>query len=428
MKKIKLFIFLGLLASCSDNEFKGHDQVFSVYGQQYDIGEAVLWHSNNSTVISQVDSSWVDKYIYQNPLYPWLAPEEREDSVPFFTANIENKQTGNFILSMYEEGILINNVLKSAFGRGACVCLHLYSSDTETLKSGTYRFGTESKEFTFKGFYAADYEFGGEKPVYAIVNGGEVEVAFEGENISVSYDCKTENGASLVGRYTGVYKQLDIRNPEYDKEVVAIANDNLLEALFDTVMSTAPTPIPEPDYVRAKAFFNSMSKDTYTGEEFGNTQVTQNIDKLNRIDIALAYDDAESLIYFESPTKMRKLLWHGEYVNTTSFPMVVYDFDLRCHTKYMSVPVGFSDTDFENIESGEDFDFTMQEERCAFSPEAVCPIFLYMENGHGVRGCIRINRIEPVKDEVVNGVLFHRNPQVYFDLKYRKTQVNQDIF
>ena len=35
-------------------------------------------------------------------------------------------------------------------------------SDTENLKSGTYHFGTESKEFTFKGFYAVDYEFGGD--------------------------------------------------------------------------------------------------------------------------------------------------------------------------------------------------------------------------------------------------------------------------
>ena len=42
MKKIKLFVFLCLLASCSDNEFKGHEQSFSVYGQQYDIGEVVL--------------------------------------------------------------------------------------------------------------------------------------------------------------------------------------------------------------------------------------------------------------------------------------------------------------------------------------------------------------------------------------------------
>ena len=50
MKKIKLFVFLCLLASCSDNEFKGHEQSFSVYGQQYDIGEVVLWHSNNSMI------------------------------------------------------------------------------------------------------------------------------------------------------------------------------------------------------------------------------------------------------------------------------------------------------------------------------------------------------------------------------------------
>lgn len=40
----------------------------------------------------------------------------------------------------------------------------------------------------------------------------------------------------------------------------------------------------------------------------------------------------------------------------------------------------------------------------------------------------RINRIEPVTDELVNGVLYHRNAKVYFDLKYRKTQVNKDIF
>ena len=83
--------------------------------------------------------------------------------------------------------------------------------------------------------------------------------------------------------------------------------------------------------------------------------------------------------------------------------------------------------DFEDMENG-DFNFTIQNERVAFSPETVCPIFLYMENGHGVRGCIRINRIEPVTDELVNGVLYHRNAKVYFDLKYRKTQVNKDIF
>ena len=93
----------------------------------------------------------------------------------------------------------------------------------------------------------------------------------------------------------------------------------------------------------------------------------------------------------------------------------------------MLVPGGFSNADFEDMENG-DFNFTIQNERVAFSPETVCPIFLYMENGHGVRGCIRINRIEPVTDELVNGVLYHRNAKVYFDLKYRKTQVNKDIF
>ena len=82
---------------------------------------------------------------------------------------------------------------------------------------------------------------------------------------------------------------------------------------------------------------------------------------------------------------------------------------------------------FEDMENG-NFNFTIQNERVAFSPETVCPIFLYMENGQGVRGCIRINRIEPVTDELVNGVLYHRNAKVYFDLKYRKTQVNKDIF
>ena len=91
------------------------------------------------------------------------------------------------------------------------------------------------------------------------------------------------------------------------------------------------------------------------------------------------------------------------------------------------MPAGFSNADFENMEN-DDFNFTIQNERVAFSPETVCPIFLYMENGHGIRGCIRINRIEPVTDELVNGVLYHRNAKVYFDLKYRKTQVNKDIF
>ena len=109
MKKIKLFVFLCLLASCSDNEFKGHEQSFSVYGQQYDIGEVVLWHSNNSTVVSQYDSCWVDKYtFFSNPYNMDASMIEKEDSVYFFAANIKNEQTGNFILSMYEEGIVVH--------------------------------------------------------------------------------------------------------------------------------------------------------------------------------------------------------------------------------------------------------------------------------------------------------------------------------
>ena len=46
---------------------------------------------------------------------------EKEDSVYFFAANIKNEQTGNFILSMYEEGIVVHEELQSAFGRGACI-------------------------------------------------------------------------------------------------------------------------------------------------------------------------------------------------------------------------------------------------------------------------------------------------------------------
>ena len=431
MKKMKLFVFLCLFVSCSDNEFKGHEQAFSVYGQQYDIGEVVLWHSNNSTVVSQYDSCWVDKYTFFSDPYNMDASMiEKEDSVYFFTANIENEQTGNFVLSMYEEGIVVHEELQSAFGRGACVSLHLHSSDAENLKSGTYHFGTESKEFTFKGFYAVDYEFGEDKPVYATISDGKVEVTIEGDNLSVFYNCKTTNGSTLAGHYTGTYRQFDIRNADYDKEVVATINDNLLEALFSREWTPGwnVTSDPEPDYL-AKAFFSSKLESNQTGEGLNNISDQE---RKNQIDIALAYDDAEDLIYFESPNRMRKLLWHGTYPKYTElFPgygyFVSYSFDLRCHTKYMLVPAGFSNADFENMEN-DDFNFTIQNERVAFSPETVCPIFLYMENGHGVRGCIRINRIEPVTDELVNGVLYHRNAKVYFDLKYRKTQVNKDIF
>lgn len=245
-----------------------------------------------------------------------------------------------------------------------------------------------------------------------------------------SYNCKTTNGSTLAGHYTGAYRQFDVRNANYDKEVVTTINDNLLEALFSREWTPGwnVTSDPEPDYL-AKAFFSSKLESNQTGEGLNNISDQE---KKNQIDIALAYDDAEDLIYFESPNRMRKLLWHGTYPKYTElFPgygyFVTYNFDLRCHTKYMLVPAGFSNADFEDMENG-DFNFTIQNERVAFSPETVCPIFLYMENGHGVRGCIRINRIEPVTDELVNGVLYHRNAKVYFDLKYRKTQVNKDIF
>lgn len=51
---------------------------------------------------------------------------EKEDSVYFFTANIENEQTGNFVLSMYEEGIVVHEELH-LLSEGELVFLCIYT-------------------------------------------------------------------------------------------------------------------------------------------------------------------------------------------------------------------------------------------------------------------------------------------------------------
>ena len=230
---------------------------------------------------------------------------------------------------------------------------------------------------------------------------------------------QTSFGGPIEGTYTGSLKPFDIR-----KEIgtVNFYENVKLEALFDKVEYTDLEGIfhSEPDYLRATSFFLSSTQQVYSANLYKGLAESAK----KGIDIALAYDATNKAVYFESPIKMRALLWHNTFQNENLFN---YSFDLPCHTKYMPAPQDFTNTDFEALAKQEDFVFDFSEAKVSIPIESATPRFVFVQTGNGLQGVIRIKEITPESTEMISGIIYPVNPAIIMDVKFPRSFSEQQI-
>ena len=259
----------------------------------------------------------------------------------------------------------------------------------------------------------------GETPAPNRITEGTVEVAQTGEIYTISFDCKTTFGGEIKGNYTGTLRSFDIRK---NVETIYSYEDIELDALLEQVDYTDLEGVvhSEPDYLRGNAFLMSATQQVYSANLYRNLANTAKED----IDIALAYDREKEAVYFESPIKMRALLWHDTYQDETLFD---YTFNLPCHTRYMPAPTDFTNEDFEALQEPGDFDFEFAEARAEIPVNAALPCFVFVQTGNGQKGVIRVESISPESTEMIAGVVYPANPSVVMDIKFPRTYSEQQI-
>ncbi len=395
--------FLLFSLSCSDDETITHSGTLSLYGEKYSLQQGGIWQDDNNLVIRAEDYVFVDRYR--------LNDQDYSDTVRGFTAQVEQRQTGNFILCLYEESFRISETLQSAKGNGACIGFHLSSPETDRLSPGKYTYSLNKEGYTFKGYSGAAYDATKNTELNELTE-GEVDITENAGIYQVVFQCKTGFGGTVTGQYTGRLKLFDVRR---NADVVTTYPDIKLEALYDTVtFMDEGIEKKEPDYLRGTAFLMSSGQTALSARDCAGLGATSR----KNVDIALVYDQTDRTVYFESPIRMRSLLWHNTFEN--------YNFDLPCHTKYMKAPA-MTDSDFEHITDKKDFAIEIKEEKVKIPVGTSVPVFLYVETGLGEIGVIRVKRVTPEGREIAAGKEYPVNPNVIMDIKFPKTYSESKI-
>lgn len=414
MKKRHWIFVLMLLygigsSACSDDDEGTIAGSISFYGEEFLLEQGAVYRDNNHAVIAVEDYVFEDSYETENGL--------KKDDVKGFCAAMTDGQTGNFLVGLYEHGFVLSDVTKGARGSGACICLRLASPDVEKLVPGKYVYSKSREAYTFVGYSSVNFD--SPKVIPNELTEGVVNVDCQGEIYTITFDCKTSFGAEVKGNYVGVLKAFDIRK---NAESINSKEDIKLEALFDKVNYTDLEGVDhsEPDYFRAYSFYASSNKTTYSANIYRNLSESEK----KNIDIALAYDTLTETVRFESPIKMRALLWHNMYKNETLFN---YTFDLPCHTKYMLAPEEFTDEDFDALKEIGDFNVDFSETIVSIPVNSLEPYFVFVQTGNGELGCIRVKKVVPATTEMIEGVIYPVNPYILMDIKFPRSYSEQKL-
>ena len=399
------------LPSCSDedNERSATGRI-SFYGENYLLEQGAIYHDNNHSVIAVTDYTFEDRYQGEDG--------EKVDQVKGFSAEVKGKQTGNFLIGLYEHGFVLSDLTKDARGSGACICLRVASPEVDRIVPGKYTYSLNRDEYSFKGNSSVKYNSGGSTMANELSE-GEVNISQEGDIYTITFNCKTSFGGSIEGTYTGSLKAFDIR-----KEIgtVNFYENVKLEALFDKVEYTDLEGVfhSEPDYLRATSFFLSSTQQVYSANLYKGLSASVK----KGIDIALAYDRTNQAVYFESPIKMRALLWHNTFQDES---LLNYSFDLPCHTKYMPASQSFTNEDFEALAQQEDFVFDFTESKVSIPVGSTTPLFVLVQTGNGLQGVIRIKEIIPESTETIGGIVYPVTPAIVMDVKFPRSFSEQQI-
>ena len=379
---------LGLLplSSCSDDDDGGETNI-TVYGQPYELTSGVFYE--NSPYVERTTVPYVFEDVYQNE-----GGETITDRVEGFTVGSDMKEFGNFMFSLYETGMVFNEELAQITGKGICLCFHLVSAETDRLVPGKYVYSAARDANTFIAYFSSEYN-PGKSVTPAVISEGEVNIEEDGNTYHVVFNCKTTSGGEIVGTYDGMIRQVKINSQQaanYEGVTLggAMKFSHYSWPLFGIDKDQVDNFTP--------AFFSTIYGDTRNASATGKESV----------DIALTWDRDNDVFRFESPIRVRSLLWHDATYNHP------------CHTIYMPAPDSFTDEDFENLDSV-GFDFEVEDEPVTFKGEPFTKGFVFFLTGNGLKGVIRVNSCTPmivVQESSIFGIIsYEEGAKLLIDIK-----------
>ena len=447
MKNVYLFVVMLWALSCSwgcsdDNvSIVSPDHVIRLYGRPYNLRSGVLWQNNPNTVTSSLP------YVYKDEYEKNGVPVE--DEVEGFQAGDDYMNTGNFMLSLYEDGLYYSEKLEKALGRGACISFHLASAETDRLIPGKYVFGTEKLPGTFIGYCSSDYNTSERENIVAGLADGEVNVEQNGEEWNIKFQCKTTFGGEISGEYRGKIGECrvsQVSSTEYRDISLAGLMDNVdvkywyTKDMANSIIDQYSQLLGYPaellwgmlgfEIVGDKVFDPEESFSDYDTEYGGKSlfsltsgicQVANDARKNSEsVDLALVWDKTRETFIFESPIHIRSMLGHNSR------------YDFPCHTIYMRAPENFNDSDFENL-SAEFFSFQIEDEKIEIPSQNLEPCFVFFQTGRGVLGVIKVTGYIPegitTQDDEFGGGFYDypRNPALRLDIKCPAVVANPQI-
>lgn len=409
MVYLRVALSIVLLSSCSDD---GGDDLnpkaaFSIYGLDYALESGVLWHGDNNFVANKIEYTFLDVYTDSEG-------NTVEDDIKGFSLDGSVNQVGNFIVSLYGEGITYKEDVQGAVGKGAVITIHFSSENLMELEEGSYEYSERRKASTFRAFSSSMYDFNAASQWDAgdasSITEGNISVSKIGDQYEFKLNCKTEYGSDVKGTYLGKCELVDIKQ----KLSMNHMEDVQMSAVFDTIhaVSKSMWGVHESakEDIYATAVYNTSTSSVMS---ISNALTLTDIDK-ERIELAMSYDRESNSVFFKSPIELRAEMWRG----TGGNPDVIFP----CHTKFQCFPEDFTEEDFNNLNSSDDFVFPVTENIEGIPLDSELPKLILFETGNGLKGAIKITNIIPVGEEISYGwfgsvTTKETNPVVTFEMK-----------
>lgn len=383
------------LGSCSDedNGKENSNCQLRVYGLQYTLETGVVWKSNKNVTLIKEPYVFYDIYTDDNG-------NEQHDKVEGFAYGSEEVETGNFMLSLYADGLTFMPEIEGVAGKGACICFHLASPDVERFVPGKYVYHPDKMVNTFSAYSSVLYDTQTTGYPATIVE-GEINIEENDGIYRIEFEGATNKKSKVSCQYEGPLKECQVK-----QQAAVSYQDITIAGLFDSLIYiVVATNKPEWIYdTDCGAFFNSSTGKTSYASSSGK----------DKIDVALFWEKETASFVFESPIRMRKWLGHSD------------DYNFPCHTVYMKAPDTFTDEDFEKLEET-GFSFEFQEEEVKINTNSFQPCYVFFRAGNGTQGVIRVKSFVPLSSYTNSYATIPINPALVVDVKCPAKFVNPEI-
>lgn len=387
-----------LFASCEKTD-SGSDSLsghIRVYGTDFPILSGVVWQSNKNVVVGKEEFIWQDEYTT-------ASGNDTTVNVKGFFRSDAKTESGNFMISLYGDGLVYSSDLSLAKGKGAVVCFHLASEDLENLKPGKYTFADSKMPGTFLGYMSTNYDMSNSSSeIVAYIVGGEltVNVNNAGE-YTINFNGTLDSTLPLNVNYSGTLNQCKVKQ---------LTMSSAKGLYFGGISPKITINTWWAGFIDNGFTYEDDTKNT--GLYLGSDVIVVNAGTTNKegIEMALTYDTVSTKFCFASPITMRGFLSHQD------------KFSFPCHTVYMKAPATFTDADFNNLEeTGISFDITAPEKVEFNSDGEFKPGYVFFDAGTGAKGVIKVKGVNPkfkTSDEAnYYTYKYTTNPQLICDIK-----------